>query len=123
MDYSSKNSIKLKLADFGYSINHEDEQNKGKVIKSCGTPGYVAPEIFEGDTITSKIDIFSIGSIIFLLLTGRPLFTSEGGNKVLEMNKQCNIEDLCERMSYLSVEAQDLVLSLLERDQSQRLNA
>jgi serine/threonine protein kinase len=44
----------------------------------CGTPGYVAPEMFISEEGYSyKADIFSLGALFFNLLTGRYLFSGE----------------------------------------------
>jgi serine/threonine protein kinase len=43
----------------------------------CGTPGYVAPEILKNEGYTSKCDIFSLGSLMFNLLTGFFLFSGD----------------------------------------------
>ena len=73
-DYST-----LKIIDFGLSTKFEME--KYLILKArfffhkCGTPGYVAPEILNSkDKYNEKVDLFSIGCIFFLLLTGRNLF-------------------------------------------------
>jgi serine/threonine protein kinase len=51
------------------------------MFKRCGTPGYVAPEILryrDGDAFYSeKCDIFSVGVIFFILLTGHKLFRGD----------------------------------------------
>jgi hypothetical protein len=48
-----------------------------KLTKQCGTAGYIAPEIFTQEGYTSKCDIFSAGSILFNLLTGRFIFDAK----------------------------------------------
>ena len=56
-----------KLADFGLS---QVSPNK----MAAGTPGYIAPEIFEGSGLTFKTDIFALGMVMFEILSGlRPL--------------------------------------------------
>ena len=40
----------------------------------CGTPSYIAPEILRGTGYSFKADIFSIGSIMYNLVTGKYLF-------------------------------------------------
>ncbi len=64
----SGKSSKLVIADFGFAI-----RNKKEVIKEqerCGTPGYAAPEMFKSRVYSEKIDIFSVGVILFKLATG-----------------------------------------------------
>jgi serine/threonine protein kinase len=67
------NDFKLKLCDFGFV-----EELNQKVMKSKGTDGYKAPEIymqsndgFSGD----KADIFALGVILFIMVFGVPPFT------------------------------------------------
>ena len=40
----------------------------------CGSPGYVAPEVFKGQWYSYKVDVFSLGSVFYQLLTGEYLF-------------------------------------------------
>ena len=61
----------IRIADFGLSaFTSKDEL----LLHKCGSPGYVAPEVFTGSGYTYKIDIFSLGAVFFNLLTGRYLF-------------------------------------------------
>ena len=63
---------KIKLCDFGLAT-HVDV--KDYLYKRCGTPGYVAPEIVNADSndphfrSNSKCDAFSVGVIMYLLLS------------------------------------------------------
>ena len=61
----------FKLIDFGFSVKCVDRDNKPKKLKkSVGTPYYCAPEILEGKSYDGiKADIFSIGAILFVLMT------------------------------------------------------
>jgi|LauGreDrversion4_2_1035121.scaffolds.fasta_scaffold50290_2 serine/threonine protein kinase len=43
----------------------------------CGTPGYVAPEILRSEGYNANCDIFSLGSLMFNLLTGFYLFSGD----------------------------------------------
>ena len=61
--------------------------NKLKLIfKMCGSPGYIAPEILKGIASNSKVDIFSIGVIMYTLLIGKHPFYSEIRNEIMEKN-------------------------------------
>jgi serine/threonine protein kinase len=43
----------------------------------CGTPGYTAPEVLRGDPFSVKSDVFSVGCLLFYLVTGRNLYKSK----------------------------------------------
>lgn len=78
----------LKIIDFGLSIPTSFPQRL-----LCGTPGYIAPEMFiDKYPYTSKVDIFSMGCIFYRLLTRKPLFTGNTSEEILENNKRfkCN---------------------------------
>ncbi|XP_076032509.1 serine/threonine-protein kinase grp-like [Oratosquilla oratoria] len=58
----------LKIGDFGLAA----EIDKAKFLWAvCGTPGYVAPEVFSGKYRGEPADIWSCGIILFQLLTGQ----------------------------------------------------
>jgi len=58
-----------KLADFGLGQFHANNV-------AAGTPGFIAPEIFEGSGLNFKTDIFALGMVMFEILSGlRPLPT------------------------------------------------
>ena len=61
----------IKLCDFGYSTKFINKYNKKKKLcKQRGTNYYCAPEILEGKKYSGdKIDIFSIGALLFTLMT------------------------------------------------------
>ena len=68
--------LDVRISDYGFGkVCSEDEPN----TSMCGTPTYIAPEMLRGEAYDYKVDIFSIGSIMFNLLTGMYLFS---GNDV-----------------------------------------
>ncbi len=60
----------FKIADFGLSAFVDEKEH---IYNKCGTPGFIAPEVLtaKNGRYDSKCDIFSIGCILHLLLTGR----------------------------------------------------
>jgi len=54
----------LKIADFSLSENFIE---KKKFSKPCGTPGYMAPEILSGNEYDEKVDVYSLGLILYIL--------------------------------------------------------
>ena len=66
---------KLKLCDLGLAIMEGDEKNKKELV---GTSGYVPPEVLVTKTgWNNKSDIWSLGAVMFELLTGRRPFEKE----------------------------------------------
>ena len=59
-----------KLADFGISKNLARLMTQ-KTFQQAGTPGYAAPEQFQGVTAHASADIFSFGKLLVFLLTGQ----------------------------------------------------
>lgn len=55
--------IRLKIADFSLA-EFIDENNH---FSKCGTPGFMAPEIFSDEKYDQRVDIFSAGVILFIL--------------------------------------------------------
>lgn len=68
----------LKLCDFGISRVVE---NGSKVREILGTPDYVAPEVLQYEPLSLKTDIWSVGVLAYVLLTG---FTPFGGDSKQE---------------------------------------
>ena len=78
------NDYDLRIADFGLA----SFVNDGELLKlRCGSPGYVAPEILEDIGYNEKADIFSAGVILYVLLTGRPVFRGLNLKEILVKNK------------------------------------
>nr|XP_054763828.1 uncharacterized protein LOC129270475 [Lytechinus pictus] len=60
---------RLKLCDFGFAITCADGD---KLTEACGSMGYVAPEILEGDPYEGKpTDLWSMGVTLYAMICGR----------------------------------------------------
>jgi calcium-dependent protein kinase len=83
----------IKVIDFGTSQVYAD---KKKMHKTYGTPYYIAPEILAGE-YDEKCDVWSVGVIMFILLSGRPPFDGDSDEEILglvskglySLNDQC----------------------------------
>jgi len=64
----------LKLTDFGFAKHLGDDE---RTWTFCGTPEYVAPEIITNKSHDYRADIWSIGILVYELLTGAPPFTNK----------------------------------------------
>jgi serine/threonine protein kinase len=61
----------LKIADFGWSRYKEGKRNT-----FCGTLDYLSPEMITGDSHDEKIDIWTLGVIMYELIHGYPPFSN-----------------------------------------------
>jgi len=64
--------FRCKLTDFGLSRVYEGRKSAMTV---CGTPCWVAPEIFRGEAYNEKIDVYSFGVVLWELFTGKKPYT------------------------------------------------
>lgn len=70
----------VKLADFGFAVLNK-EQNQNRVL---GSPLYMAPEIVRGETYGSAVDIWAVGVITCILLTGKPPFYGKSKRDIFQ---------------------------------------
>ena len=84
---SKMNNWDLKIADFGLATVIEDQSKK--LYLRCGSPGYVAPELLQEKGYNCQADIFSVGVIFYIILTGRPLFKGNSPDEILNKNMKC----------------------------------
>lgn len=61
---------RVRITDFGLAIR-ADQANEGDI---AGTPAYMAPEQFEGRTVTERSDLYSLGLILYEIYTGQRPF-------------------------------------------------
>ena len=69
----------LKVIDFGTSSKVDPGSQLHKVL---GTPYYIAPEVLSGE-YNEKCDIWSLGVVLYILLSGSPPFTGSSDREVL----------------------------------------
>jgi serine/threonine protein kinase len=59
------------VADFGLAVFTPNDE---LLTSKCGSPGFVAPEVFRGPFYSYKSDVFGLGSVFYQLLVGDYLF-------------------------------------------------
>ncbi|MBU6402424.1 MAG: serine/threonine protein kinase, partial [Verrucomicrobia bacterium] len=74
--------LRPRILDFGLAISLDEAARAGGGF--AGTPLYASPEQVRGRPLTPASDVFSFGSLMFKVLTGRPPFAGENAGQVLE---------------------------------------
>lgn len=74
--------LQPKVLDFGLAVSLEEAGVRRHVFE--GTPRYASPEQVGGKPLTPASDVFSLGSLMFKILTGRPAFDGASAVEILE---------------------------------------
>jgi calcium/calmodulin-dependent protein kinase I len=113
-------AAEIKVADFGLA---KMIQESGFMSTACGTPGYVAPEVLESKPYTEKVDCWSVGVILYILLCGFPPFYDENNAKLFAQIKAAAYDFPSPYWDGVSKQAKDLISKLLVVEPTQRLSA
>lgn len=109
---------RVKILDFGLAIDHGDgHRDKGLI---SGTPGYLAPEQAKGLPLDQRTDIFSLGCVLYLMVTGRAPFVGERRLRALWTVLSGPPEAACQINCDLPAELSDLISRMMSREPADR---
>ncbi len=108
-----------KVLDFGLAAIQGGE-HLTKTGSTLGTVRYMSPEQVEGKEVDHRSDLFSLGVVLYELITGRTPFERENEAATLKSIGQDNPEPLARYKSDIPDELQRTVSKLLEKDPSLR---
>ncbi|KAK2657765.1 hypothetical protein Ddye_010817 [Dipteronia dyeriana] len=112
------NNAVLKIADFGFA---RSLQPRGLAETLCGSPLYMAPEIMQLQKYDAKADLWSVGTILFQLVTGRTPFTGNNQIQLLQNIMRSTELHFPLGAKVLSSDCKDLCQKLLRRNPVERL--
>ncbi|CAL9246465.1 unnamed protein product [Arabidopsis halleri] len=112
------NDAALKIADFGFA---RSLQPRGLAETLCGSPLYMAPEIMQLQKYDAKADLWSVGAILFQLVTGRTPFTGNSQIQLLQNIIRSTELHFPADCRDLSTDCKDLCQKLLRRNPVERL--
>ena len=107
----------IKLIDFGFSTFITEN---GLMNDLLGTPQYAAPEIYKGIPYTTKVDLWSIGIVLYNMINGTHPFNFNNGNQNLISNEVLNKPINFEKIK--NPQLKDLAQNLLERNPEKRFD-
>eukprot|EP01098_Paradermamoeba_levis_P010034 TRINITY_DN419_c0_g2_i2.p1 TRINITY_DN419_c0_g2~~TRINITY_DN419_c0_g2_i2.p1 ORF type:complete len:341 (+),score=62.29 TRINITY_DN419_c0_g2_i2:72-1094(+) len=109
----------IKITDFGLA----KEFGSSKLETACGTEGYIAPEVLTEETYGPACDMWSLGVIIFVVLSGTQPFYGNNPKEVLERIKKVDYDFSDPSWQFVSEDAKSLIKNLLVRDPQKRITA
>ncbi|XP_004449144.1 serine/threonine-protein kinase 17A [Dasypus novemcinctus] len=110
----------IKIVDFGLSRIIENSEELREIM---GTPEYVAPEILSYDPISMATDMWSIGVLTYVMLTGISPFLGDNKQETFLNISQMNLSFSEEEFDTVSDSAIDFIKSLLVKKPEDRATA
>ncbi|XP_041919214.1 serine/threonine-protein kinase ULK2 isoform X1 [Alosa sapidissima] len=115
---SGISGIRIKIADFGFA---RYLQSNMMAATLCGSPMYMAPEVIMSQNYDAKADLWSIGTVIYQCLVGKPPFQANSPQDLrMFYEKNKNLVPNVPRET--SPPLADLLLGLLQRNQKDRMD-
>lgn len=117
-----ENVDRVLLSDFGLARAVDDASftRTGVVV---GTPHYMSPEQANGDAVQCESDQFSLGSVVYFMLTGHPPFRAQTAMGVLNRICHSNHRPLAEINENVPLEVSQLVDRLMAKEPSKRFSS
>lgn len=112
----------------GLTVRKEELREKNIKHYSCGTLGFVAPEVLKYEAglpcYNESCDVFSVGCIFYFLHTGTPLFEGRNKKDLYLKNRDCGLlEEKLNRLEQIDSEGLSLMRKLLCVEPSKRISA
>jgi serine/threonine protein kinase len=113
--------LKPKLLDFGTALAPAPQETNDKGTRHLvGTPNYMSPEQAKGDPLDARSDIFSLGTILYELLTGRRAFDGRTIDETLEQVVDAQPRAVDKIRPETPATLVSIVRKAMERDPAQR---
>jgi len=110
----------IKISDFGFATRLDVAE---KTTFVCGSPGYVAPEVLTEEGYGFPCDMWSVGAIVFTMLTGMAPFLGETDEASFEKTRLGTYDLDALPDTGVSEAAQDFVAQLLQINPKDRITA
>ncbi|XP_069824123.1 serine/threonine-protein kinase 33 [Dendropsophus ebraccatus] len=120
---SEEMMLNIKVTDFGLAVQKGGVGSENMLQSTCGTPIYMAPEVINAHDYSQQCDIWSIGVIMYMLLSGDPPFMGSSEEKLFEHIKRGDLIFSSAVWQSVSEAAKDVLQKLLRVDPADRITA
>ncbi|XP_067651218.1 serine/threonine-protein kinase H1 homolog [Haliotis asinina] len=116
--YHPGHDSKIMITDFGLSAMRKGPENYMRT--TCGTPEYIAPEILARKPYTTQVDMWAMGVITYILLSGTMPFDDENRSRLYRLILKAKFTYVGEHWKDVSALAKDFISKLLVLDPDTR---
>ncbi|XP_027522097.1 myosin light chain kinase family member 4 isoform X2 [Corapipo altera] len=116
----NREANQIKIIDFGLARRYKPRE---KLRVNFGTPEFLAPEVVNYEFVSFPTDMWSLGVIAYMLLSGLSPFLGDDDNETLNNILACNWDFEEEEFRSVSDEAKDFISKLLIKEKCWRLSA
>ncbi|XP_060100246.1 myosin light chain kinase family member 4 [Heteronotia binoei] len=116
----NREANKIKIIDFGLARRYKPRE---KLKVNFGTPEFLAPEVVNYDFVSFPTDMWSVGVIAYMLLSGLSPFLGDDDNETLNNILACRFDFEDEEFQKVSEEAKDFITKLLIKEKGWRISA
>ncbi|XP_035250949.1 myosin light chain kinase 3-like isoform X1 [Anguilla anguilla] len=110
----------IKIIDFGLARKYRPRE---KLKVNFGTPEFLAPEVVNYDFVSFPTDMWSVGVITYMLLSGLSPFLGDNDPETMNNILHCNWDFDAEAFESISEEAKDFISRLLIQEKCSRMSA
>ncbi len=111
----------VKVADLGLSYTINAIKKGAKADEVMGTPAYISPEQAEGRLdLDCRSDIYSLGAMMYHMLTGKLMFHGKSDDKVMELQVTSEPEDAQKINPSIPDAVNNLLKKMLKKKRSER---
>lgn len=115
--------LRVKIADFGLANFSQDGEIHEQQQSMIGTPGYVAPEVVKREKYGTAVDMWAVGVLLYIMLSGKMPFYGKDDIACLRMIASGNYSMPPREWGRVSEDAISLVKGLLQLNPDKRLTA
>ena len=109
----------VRIIDFGIAIVNDSEVSRIEGI--AGSPSYMSPEQVKSEELTPRSDLYSLGAVMYELLTGRRSFRADNLSKLLHQIVYATPAPIHTFRNDLPDELEQVVMMTLQKDPSKRM--
>ncbi|XP_053458110.1 myosin light chain kinase family member 4 isoform X5 [Nycticebus coucang] len=116
----NRDAKQIKIIDFGLARRYKPRE---KLKVNFGTPEFLAPEVVNYDFVSFPTDMWSVGVIAYMLLSGLSPFLGDNDAETLSNILACRWDLEEEEFQDISEEAREFISKLLIKEKSWRISA